>query len=93
MVRLRLHRAGEILLNMLVALGAELDAQVQAQPQRAKLRSLRDTLRAGEAYLRGALERRWLAVRMALHHRLGANAPARVVGDDGLAQAMMSGFL
>ena len=45
---LRLHQAGEILLHMLVALGPEVDAQVQAQPQRARLRNLRDTLRAGE---------------------------------------------
>ena len=89
-VRLRLHRTGEILFNTLAALGAELDAQAQAQPQQAKLRLLRDALRAGEAHMHEALERRWLAVRMAVHRHLGANSPARVIGDDGLAQAMMS---
>ena len=92
-VALRLYQAGEILLHMLVTLGPEVDAQLQAQPQRARLRDLRDTLRDGEARLRGVLEARWLAVRMALQARLGAHSPLRVVGDDGLAEAMMRGGL
>ena len=92
-VALRLHHAGEILLHMLVTLGPEVDAQLQAQPQRARLRQLRNTLRAGEARLRGVFEPRWLAVRMALQARLGAQSPLRVVGDDGLAEAMMRGGL
>ena len=90
---LRLHQAGESLLHTLAALGAEVDARVQAEPQRARLRALRDTLRAGEARLRGVFEPRWLAVRMALHPRLGARSPAGVIGDDGLAEAMMRGGL
>ena len=92
-IALRLHHAGETLLPMLVALGAEVDAWVQAEPQRAGLRHLQETLHDGEAYLRRKLEARWLAVRMALHPRLGARSPARVVGDDGLMEAMMRGSL